>query len=59
VYDRPIQANGFTKEEMLSWWKERQGIQDESDARRSLSQRLMALTCVATALVDVARHDSS
>ena len=42
VYDRPIQANGLTKEEMLSWWKERQSIQDESDARRSLSQRLMA-----------------
>jgi hypothetical protein len=42
VYDRPIQASGLTKEEMLSWWKERQGIQDESDARRSLSQRLMA-----------------
>jgi hypothetical protein len=43
VYDRPIQANGLTKEEMLSWWKERQGTQDESDARRSLSQRLMHL----------------
>ena len=42
VYDRPMQASGLTKEEMLSWWKERQGTEDESDARRSLSQRLMA-----------------
>lgn len=42
VYDRPIQVNGLTKGEMLSWWKERQGTQDESEARRSLYQRLMA-----------------
>lgn len=42
VYDRPIQASGLTKEEMLSWWKDQQGIQNDSEARRSLSQRLMA-----------------
>lgn len=41
VYDRPIQSSGLTKEEMLSWWKDQQGIQDDAEARRSLSQRLM------------------
>ena len=42
VYDRPIQASGLTKEQMVSWWKDRQGIEDDAEARRSLSQRLMA-----------------
>ena len=42
VYNRPIQASGLTKEQMVAWWKDRQGIEDDVEARRSLSQRLMA-----------------
>ena len=42
VYDRPIHSGGLTKEQMVVWWKDRQGIQDDAEARRSLSQRLMA-----------------
>lgn len=42
VYDRPIQASGLTKEQMVAWWKDRQGIEDDAEARRSLSQRLIA-----------------
>lgn len=42
VYDRPIQSGGLNKAEMLSWWKDGQGIVDDAEARRSLSQRLMA-----------------
>ncbi len=42
VYDRPIHSGVLTKEQMVVWWKDRQGIQDDAEARRSLSQRLMA-----------------
>lgn len=42
VYQRPIHSGGLTKEQMVAWWKDHQGIQDDAEARRSLSQRLMA-----------------
>lgn len=42
VYDRLIHSSGLTKEQMVAWWKDHQAIQDDAEARRSLSQRLMA-----------------
>lgn len=42
VYDRPIHSSGLTKEHLVAWWKDHQGIQDDAEARRSLFQRLMA-----------------
>jgi hypothetical protein len=32
VYDRAIQASGLTKEQMVAWWKDLQGIEDDTEA---------------------------
>ena len=40
VYDRPIGPNGLSKLEMIQWWQDRQGLTDETLARKSLVERL-------------------
>lgn len=40
VYDRPIHNTGLSKGQILSWWKDREGIDDDVEARRKLYERL-------------------
>ena len=40
VYDRQIGSEGVTKFEMLEWWKDREKISDDVEARRSLVERM-------------------
>lgn len=40
VYERPISNNGLTKREMIDWWSDREGIADDTIARRGLYERL-------------------
>ena len=42
IYDRPIEGGGLTKEQMVVWWRDQEGITDDIEARRSLYQRLTA-----------------
>lgn len=42
VYDRPISSDGITWDDLLSWWKSREGITEDGEAKKSLYRRLLA-----------------
>lgn len=42
IYDRPIGSEGLSKADMIEWWKCREGLADEKEARRFLYERLSA-----------------
>jgi AbiJ N-terminal domain 3 len=41
IFDRPLPPSGlFLWKDLLSWWKEREGLTDEAEARKMLYRRL-------------------